>query len=100
MSRKYEIVISERADNNLKRIFDYLELNWSIKVKNNFKKDLEKEVKYIRENPYIFPVSNVKDNVRRCLITKHNAMYYRILGNVVEIITIQDTRSKPNSLIL
>ena len=82
MSRKYEIVISERADNNLKRIFDYL------------------EVKYIRENPYIFPVSTVKDNVRRCLITRHNAIYYRILGNVVEIITIQDTRSKPTSLIL
>ena len=98
MSRKYNVLISKRADNNLKRIFDYLELNWSVKVKNDFKKDLEKEVEYIRENPYIFPVSTVKDNVRRCVITKHNAMYYQVKENEVEIITIHDTRSDPDSL--
>ena len=46
----------------------------------------------------MYQPSNIKKGVRRCFITKHNAMYYKVKGKEVEIITIHDTRSDPKSL--
>ncbi len=89
---EYEVIISKRAEKNLKSIFEYLESEWSDKVKNNFKIKLLRQVDFLRKNPFIYPASRQKKEVRKCLITKHNAMYYRINKNKVEIITIQDTR--------
>ena len=95
---KYEVSTSERAEENLDKIFEYLEYHWSVKVKNDFKEKLNREVNRLRQNPYMYQPSDIKKSVRRCFITKHNAMYYKIIGEEVEIITIQDTRSDPKSL--
>ena len=97
---KYEVWISERAEENLDLIFEYLDQNWPTKVKEDFKEKLLKQVGILRQNPYIFPDSNLKKGVRKCLISKQNAMYYRINRAEVEIITIQDTRQDPKNLIL
>ena len=95
---KYDITISKKAEENLKAIFEYLETNWSEKVRDDFKQKLLKEVDYLRQNPFMFPASQIKNGVRKCLITKHNTMYYQIESNEVEIITIHDTRKNPKSL--
>jgi hypothetical protein len=36
--------------------------------------------------------------IRRCLVSKQNAIYYRIIENTVEILTIHDTRRNPDNL--
>jgi len=95
---EYEVLISERAKTRLEKIFEYLEQNWSEKVKKDFKEKLLNNVDFLRQNPLMYPESQVKKGLRMCLITKHNAMYYRVLNNTVEIITIHDTRSNPKSL--
>ena len=95
---RYEITISERAKRKFDAVFKYLEQEWSEKVKNNFKLKLLKQVDFLRQNPFMFPESQVKKGIRKCLITKHNAMYYRVTNNEVEIITIHDPRSDPKSL--
>ena len=94
----YKLSISERAEKNLDKVFEYLTDNWSLKVKNDFKEKLNTEVNRLRQNPYLYQPSNIKKDVRCCFITKHNAMYYRVAGKEVEIITIHNTRSDPNSL--
>ena len=94
----YVVTISERAEKNLDKVFEYLSDNWSVKVKNDFKEKLYKEVNHLRQNPYIYQPSNIKKGVRRCFISKHNAMYYKVKGKEVEIITIHDTRSNPKFL--
>ena len=95
---RYKVTISERAENNLDKIFDYLEDNWPAKVKNDFKEKLYKEVNHLRKNPYMYQHSNIRKDIRRCIVTKHNAMYYRIKGREVEIITIHNTSNDPKSL--
>ena len=95
---RYKVTISERAEKNLDKVFEYLADNWPAKVKNDFKEKLYKEVNHLRQNPYMYQSSNIKKNVRRCFITKHNAMYYQVKGKEVEIITIHDTRTDPKSL--
>lgn len=96
----YKVTISERTENNLDNIFEYLKNEWSKKVHNNFRKQLIKTISFLSQNPYMFPVSVIKKDIRKCLITKHNAVYYRIKGKDVEIITIHDTRQNPKSLSL
>ncbi|OQY04828.1 MAG: hypothetical protein B6I20_02340 [Bacteroidetes bacterium 4572_117] len=97
---EYQITISKRAEKRIDDIFEYLEQKWPNKVKEDFKIKLLKQVDFLRQNPHMFPVSQVKDGLRKCLITKHNALYYRIKEQEVEIITIHDTRQNPKTLIL
>ena len=94
---EYEVAISDRAEKNLDDIFEYLDGNWPKSVRDDFKAKLDKEVNYLRNNPYMYQASGIKEGVRRCFITEHNALYYQVNGNEVEIITIQDTRSNPKS---
>ena len=94
----FEITISERAEENLDKVFEYLADNWPPKVSSDFKDKLAKVVDHLRENPYNYQASSIKLGIRRCFITKHNAMYDRVSENEVEIITIHDTRTYPKSL--
>lgn len=96
--RKYQVIISENAQRKIENVFQYLEQEWSEKIKDDFKKKLSKHVEYLKQNPYMFPASQVKKDIRKCVITKHNKMYYRVKENEVEIITLHDTRSDPESL--
>lgn len=94
----YEIIISEQAEKNLDKIVAYLLSEWNVTVKDRFLVKFKKILKLLAINPYLFQVYSIKMQIRRCLITKHNAMYYRIVDNRVEIITIHDTRRNPNTL--
>jgi len=94
---KYEVTISELAQSKIDAIFEYLEQDWSEKVKENFREKLYQQVNFLRENPLMFPISQ-KMGIRKCIITKHNTLYYKISDNEVQIITIHDNRSNPKSL--
>jgi len=96
----YKVTISRRAENNLEVLYEYLNDNWPDKVRIDFIKSLKKEVDYLRVNPYINQKSDLKRGIRRSIITKHNILYYRILDEEVEIITIQDSRMNPKSFYL
>jgi plasmid stabilization system protein ParE len=89
---KLKVVISQRAENNLDMIVAYLENNWSARVKKNFILKLSKTVDLIAQSPFIFPASEIKKNVRRCVVTKHTILYYNVRNKEIEIITIQDSR--------
>ncbi len=54
----------------------------------------------ITENPEMFQASRKKANIRKALITGHNALYYRIKpkNKEVELITFWDNRQDPQKL--
>lgn len=93
-----KVTISERAEKNLDDIMLYLEEEWSIRVRDNFRKKLIKAVEQIAKSPELFPSSAIKKNVRRCVVTKQTSLYYRISNQEIEIITIQDNRKNPQGL--
>jgi plasmid stabilization system protein ParE len=95
---QYAVIISERAENNLDKIVTYLLIEWNEKVKNNFLDSLKKVINLLTLNPYMFPKYSKKKHIRKCLITKHNALYYRIVEETVQIITIHDIRRNPKNL--
>ncbi len=94
---------SPQASDDLERIINYLENNWGEKSVKEFVRILDQKIQAIAQMPEMYPASNIKEGVRRCVITKHNALYYRITNNeveieAVEIITIFDVRQDLHKL--
>ena len=96
--KSYDIIISKRAEENLDKILSYLKSEWNESVKNSFLEKFKKLLSLLSVNPYMCQIFSEKRKIRRCLITKQNALYYRIADNTVQIITIHDTRRNPNTL--
>jgi len=71
------VVLSKKAEEKLNSLFDYLVLHWSVKVKSNFMEKLVKNVETIKNNPESFPESEKQKGLRKCVVTKHNAIFYR-----------------------
>ncbi|MCU0340238.1 MAG: type II toxin-antitoxin system RelE/ParE family toxin [Spirosomaceae bacterium] len=93
-----EIEFTHRAEHNLEVILAYLEVKWSAKVKTDFLAKLSEQLFLISEMPFLYPASSVKKDIRRCVVNKHTAVYYRIEAERILVITIQDTRMNPENL--
>lgn len=93
MSRK--IIISKTAEKKLEIIFKYLTDKWSPKVKKSFIEKLDKCLELIKENPESFPESEKNSGLRKCVITKHNTLYYRFNDHKIQVVTVFDNRQNP-----
>ncbi|MBC8757239.1 type II toxin-antitoxin system RelE/ParE family toxin [Kordia sp. YSTF-M3] len=96
MNRK--VKISETAERKLEKLFDSLLKNWSVKVKFDFIKKLDKSIKVIKLHPKIFPEVQKGSGLYRCAITKLTPLYYRFNTETIFIVTIFDTRQNPSNL--
>ncbi len=90
------VKISKTAEKKLDKLFEFLLENWSLKVKLDFVKKLDKSINLIRKNPESFPESESNIGLHRCVITKQTTLFYRYTNKEIYIITIFDTRQHPN----
>ena len=96
MSRK--IVLSKRASRNLEKLLEYLETEWSIRIKNNFIKKLDRSLHILKEKPESSPKSDRVIGLHKCVVTKQTTVYYKFDSEKLYIVTIFDTRQDPNKL--
>lgn len=89
---------SPLAEGDLTNILDYLHKNWERKVASYFIDLTNNFINQISINPKQFPLINKRKGIRKCVITKHNTLFYRDKSSVVEILRIYDTRQDPNTL--
>ena len=68
MSRK--VIITKTAERKLNKLFAYLVTEWNQKVKSDFVKKLDKTIETIKLTPEIFPESESKIGLHKCVITK------------------------------
>ena len=92
------IVWSPLSENDLANILDYLDKNWGKKVSSNFIELTETLLNQISFNPKQFPIFYKRKKVRKCVLTKHNTLYYRDGKINIEILRIYDTRQDPDTL--
>jgi len=76
MHRK--LIWSPLAENDFTNILEYLQLNWENKVLENFIEITDRMIRQIVLNPKQFPIINKKYKVRKCVLTKHNTLFYKI----------------------
>lgn len=99
MKNTYKLIWSDEALNNLKGIIDYLENRWTKREINKFAQLLDKQLKLIENNPYLFAESDKLKGLRKSVLSRQTTIYYRIINFEIRIITLFDNRQNPNKLI-
>ncbi|WP_074722917.1 type II toxin-antitoxin system RelE/ParE family toxin [Flavobacterium frigoris] len=89
---------SSLAEDDLTKILDYLEIRWNKNVCTKFINKLDFCIDLIRKNPKQFPFINKDFQIRKCIITKQNTLYYRETNSRIEVLRLYDTRQNPDSL--
>ena len=93
-----QIVLSKRAANKLKQLLNYLEENWSRKVKQDFIKHLDKNLENIQRFPESYEHSYIKRELYRCVVTKQVSIFYQFDDKNINVVSIFDTRMNPARL--
>lgn len=52
----------------------------------------------MKNHPEKYPEIHAPLRIRKCVLTKHNSLYYRITNNQLEILRIYDNRQDPDLL--
>ena len=92
---KREIIFSKNAEKSLIDLLEYLELKWSLKVRDKFISKLDKSIYLIQNDPEIFPKSQINKNQYRCVLSKQTTLYYKHNSKRVSVLSLFDTRQNP-----
>jgi len=99
MKSTYKLIWSDEALNNLKGIIDYLENRWTKREIKKFAQLLDKQLKLIEDNPFLFAESDKSNGLRKSVLSRQTTVYYLIIGYEIRIITLFDNRQNPKILI-
>lgn len=92
----YEIIWTENAREDLKDIFTYLQQEWSSGIAENFLVECYLKIDLIAHYPHIGILSEKIKTVRRILVTKHNALFYKVEKERIILLDFFDTRKHPD----
>jgi len=94
----YEIEFSKRSVSDLKQTIEYLLDNWSVKTADDFIEKFYSKINNISRHPFSYSKSVFGKNIRRCVITKHVTLYYKIKSYKVFVLFMFDNRQSPDKL--
>ncbi len=86
------IILSEPAAEQLQALLDYLEFEWSPRVRDGFLLKLERSFTILQRFPGAFPISEKFLGLRKCVITPQCSAYYQIQEDDIENIAFFDNR--------
>lgn len=89
---------SSLADKDLELLLEYLDENWNNKISLQFLLKLSNYLNTIQKNPKLFPFINENFEIRKCVVTKHNTLFYKETEKRIEILRLYDTRQNPETL--
>ena len=93
-----QIIWSSLSEQDFSAILVYLSENWDNKVVLKFIDIIDELIRQISINPKQFPIIQKKNKIRKCVITKHNTLYYRERKGYVDILRVYDNRQDPRKL--
>jgi len=92
------IILSKRAAKRLEKLLDYLGLEWSLKVKNDFIKNLDKSLNQIRKFPESCQQTTFVKGLHKLIVTKQTSLFYRFDSKTITIVTLFVNRMNPDRL--
>ena len=93
-----KIIWSPLSEADFEKVLDYLYKSWNEQVALGFMTDVEKILNQISKQPRQFPLVNEKRKVRKCVVSKHNSIFYREKKECVELLRFFDNRQTPTKL--
>jgi plasmid stabilization system protein ParE len=94
-----KVILSKRASQKLDKLLNYLETEWSLKVKHDFISKFDKALSQIKKYPDSSPHSNNVNGLFKKVVTKQTTIYYKFNDNAISVVTIFDNRMNPKKLI-
>ncbi len=94
-----KIILSKRASIRLEKLLEYLEVNWSANVKDDFTNKLDKALKQIQKFPDSAIESDSFKGLHMLIVTKQTSLFYRYNSKSIKIITLFDNRMDPKKII-
>ena len=92
------IIWSPASEKDFESILEYLNTRWNRRVLSKFINKVDDSIALISENPKLFPLINEEFQIRKCVITKQNKLFYRVIHNNIEIVRLFDSRQDPKKL--
>lgn len=83
------------ALSELSNTIKYLEDNRTEKELIQLANTVDNTVEIISRHPEIFPVSNEKKKTRKAVIDKNNTIYYRVLQDSIQVLSVFGTKQDP-----
>ena len=84
----YEIIWTENAKEDFKRIIEYLQAEWSITIAENFTEKLLLKIELLTKYPFIGIASVKSPQIRSVLITKHNLLFYKVGEDTITLLLL------------
>ena len=94
-----QVIWSLLSEKDFENIIDYLKRDWDNKVVEKFIDITDQLIYQISINPKQYPIINKSKRIRKCVITKHNTLFYRDRKDYIDILRIFDSRQDPRKLI-
>ena len=57
--------------------------------------EIDEQIDRIAEMPYLFPKTEKRENVRKCLINKRVALFYKVTENIIFLLAFRSTHRNP-----
>ena len=93
-----KIIWSPQSEEDFENILNYLTSKWDANVAVKFIDLVDALLMQIASNPRQFPLIHKKYNIRKCVITKQNTLFYRNRRHHIELLRIYDNRQDPKKL--
>jgi len=93
-----EVILTPIAVKDFQNIIDYLNYKWGTSVINNFVDRFEKVLALLSEEASIFPFVDTVNQIQKCVLTKHNTLFFKETEKEIKILAIFDTRQDPEKL--
>ena len=93
-----QVIWSPLSEKDFEKIIDYLKRDWD-NVVEKFIDITDQLIYQISINPKQYPIINKSKRIRKCVITKHNTLFYRDRKDFIDILRIFDSRQDPKKLI-
>jgi plasmid stabilization system protein ParE len=75
--------------------YRWLCVKWSLQSANKFAMQLQIVIDKIGKNPNAGRRSGSFRNIRSISVTRYNRIYYRISGDIIELLELFETRQNP-----
>lgn len=92
------VIWSARAITEYKSTLLYLFDKWSEKEALNLRKETDRQILRIIIHTHQFVFVSKKRKIPKCVITKHNTLFFRETSKEIQIISFFDTRQDPSKL--
>ncbi|MCG8699615.1 MAG: hypothetical protein MI922_16290 [Bacteroidales bacterium] len=94
----YPVRYSTRAYIEYKEIIEYVFNKFGVLSVTKVDTYFDEVIDLIAINPLLYPYTDKKKNLRRCVVSPQTTIYYRFSGEYIELVSFRGNRMDPQTL--